>query len=169
MEQSQNTQNTKTVLLVVAILLVLGASYLLLGKERIPGESSQQVPIPSDNQKPVMVVVKNTPMINGAVSAPVGFPQDVPLENGSLIESATTEYPRENAQQLSLSYQSSKTIAEKYAEYKKYMTASGYKITEGGTNSPVRAIFGTREDANLSVVISRAEGKTLVQLSYLLK
>ncbi len=114
-------------------------------------------------------MVKNTPMVNGIISVPVGFPQGIPLESGSLIESATTQYPGENVQQLSISYRSSKTIAQKYTEYKDYMNQAGYSLTEGNKSAPVRAIFGTKENTNLSVAISSSEGKTLVQLSYLLK
>lgn len=159
--------NTKIILAVLAVIVLLALGYFLSLKY-----SSEKGPTPPEDANKttsMKVVVENTPAINGVTPAPAGLPKDIPLEKGSMLESATTEYPDQNAKQLSLSYQSLKTVAEKYAEYKDYMTKAGYTITEGSTSSPVRAIFGTKADANLSVVISSAEGKTLVQLAYLLK
>src|SRR3989344_3423002 len=174
----------KTISAFVIILLILGAGFLLFLKYRTSSLNQENLPAtnPStsfDNaqdkslgasDQSAIVVVKNTPMVNGIISVPVGFPQGIPLESGSLIESSTTQYPGENVQQLSISYRSSKTIAQKYTEYKNYMERAGYQIRENTpTSSGTRAVFGTKEDANLSVVVSRAEGKTLIQLSYLLK
>ncbi|MDP2641952.1 MAG: hypothetical protein Q8P21_01510 [bacterium] len=166
MEQSQNK---KIVSVIIIIVLILGAGYLLLGKYRAPGEVNQQAPTDSGNQELMVVAVENTPMVRGVLSTPARFPTDIPLEKEKILESATTRYPDQNAQQLSASYQSSKTITEKYAEYKNYMTGSGYQITESPVDASVRAIFGVKEDANLTVAISSSGGGTLVQLSYLLK
>ena len=49
------------------------------------------------------------------------------------------------------------------------MDQAGYSVTEGDFSSATKAVFGTQAKANLSVVISSADGATLVQLSYLLK
>ena len=168
MEQSEQSQNTKIISAVVVIFLILGIGYVLFGKYRAPGEVNRQASDDSDDQE-FIVMVENTPMVNGTLSVPAGFPQDIPIEIGGVLESATTHYPAQDAEQLSVSYQSSRTIAQKYGEYKNYMTASGYQITEGDVSSQVRAIFGTKENVNLSVVISSLEKRTLVQLSYLLK
>lgn len=168
-EQPEQPQQIRTISTIVIILLVLGAGYVLFAKYR-PSLNQGNLPISgSVDDKLATVMVKNTPMVNGVIPAPRDFPPDIPLESGNLTESATTEFPGESAQQLSVSYQSSRTIAQKYAEYRNYMTASGYQITEGDINSPIRTILGAKESANLSVIISSAEGSTLVQLSYLLK
>ena len=160
----------KTISAIIIILLVLGAGFLLFLRYRTSSLNQENLPTSGGtNGEPATVVVKNTPMVNGIISVPVGFPQGIPLESGSLIESATTQYPGENVQQLSISYRSSKTIAQKYTEYKDYMNQAGYSLTEGNKSAPVRAIFGTKENTNLSVAISSSEGKTLIQLSYLLK
>ena len=159
----------KIVSAIVIVLVILGVGFLLLTKYHV---SLNQENLPTSghvDDEQVTVVVENTPVVNGALSAPAGFPRDIPLESDNLTESATTQYPRENARQLSLSYLSLKTIAQKYAEYKTYMNQAGYSLTEGNATAPVRAIFGVKEDSNLSVAISGSKGKTLVQLSYLLK
>ena len=162
-------QNTKLILAIIVILLVLGIGYILFARYSVPREENEEVASDLSNDQGSMVVVENTPLVNGVLSVPAGFPQDIPLEKADIIESATTDYPDQNAKQLSVSYKSSKTIAQKYSEYKTYMTQAGYSLTEGGTNTPVRAIFGSKVGANLSVAISSSGGKTLVQISYLLK
>ena len=166
MEPSQNAKRNSIVALIVFLILVV--SFVLSGKYR---SSVQEDSLTSGgaNDKPAMVVVENTPVVNGILSVPAGFPPDIPLEKGKILESATTQYPEQNARQLSVSYQSSKTVAQKYAEYKTYMSQAGYTVTEGGSGSATKAVFGTQAKANLSVVVSSADGATLVQLSYLLK
>lgn len=160
-------QQTKTIYAVIGILLVLVAGYFLFTKDR--ATITEDVATSGDaGSKPMLVEVENTQMINGILPEPQGFPRDIPLEKGVITESAVTSYPEQNAQQLSVSYKSSKTVNQKYTEYKNYMTKAGYIVTEGQAGSP-RAIFGTKADVNLSVVVSSRDGKTLVQLSYLLK
>ena len=160
-------QNTKLISAAIVILLVFGIGYILLTKYSSPEKNNEEA-IADPNQGPV-VVVENTSVVDGGFSLPLGFPQDIPIEKAGIIESNTTNYPDQNAKQLSVSYKSSKTITQKYAEYKTYLTQAGYGLTEGGANTPVRAIFGTKDSANLSVAISSSGGKTLVQISYLLK
>ncbi|KKW02014.1 MAG: hypothetical protein UY36_C0013G0004 [Parcubacteria group bacterium GW2011_GWA1_49_11] len=165
----EQPSQTKTISALVVILLILGVGFLLLTKYRV-SLNQENLPTSSNvGDEQVTVVVKNTPMVNGITSAPTGFPRDIPLESGNLTESATTQYPRENARQLSLSYLSLKTIAQKYAEYKNYMERTGYQITEGSTSSSLRTIWGAKQNVNLTVVVSGRENRTLVQLSYLLK
>ncbi|MDP3763951.1 MAG: hypothetical protein Q8Q92_04970 [bacterium] len=156
-EQSQNIKTISAVM----ILLILGVGFVLFGKYRNSNGNT--------NDKSAIVMVENTLMTGGVLLAPAGFPQEIPLEGGEILESATTQYPEQNTKQLSVSYQSSKTITQKYAEYRDYMTASGYQITKEGAGSPAKIIFGTKNNADLSVVVSSSEGGTLVQLSYLLK
>ncbi|MBI2065550.1 MAG: hypothetical protein HYT68_00555 [Candidatus Zambryskibacteria bacterium] len=160
-------QNTKTILLVVAVLLVLGLGYILLSGKYQSQIKRTPTSVGADNS--AIVTVKNTPMVNGALPVPDGFPPEIPLESSVIVDSATTHYPEINALQLSVSYESQRTIAEKYAEYLSYMQQAGYEITEGDANAPVRAIFGTEEKTNLTVVVSDSANSTLVQISYLLK
>jgi hypothetical protein len=165
MEASQNKTIVSTIIIV--IILVFGVGYMLFGKDTPPLQKDTATS-PITNNSPV-VLVENTPLVNGIVPIPAGFPSDIPLEADKVLESATTHYPNQNASQLSLNYQSSKTIAQKYAEYKAYMEQRGYQMTEDNTSSSVKSIFGIKDDTNLSVVISNTNEKTLVQLSYLIK
>ncbi len=153
MEPTQN--NPKKIIMTVAIIILVAAgSYFLFQKYGGQGQTR--------------VEVESAPAVNGVIAAPEGLPEDFPWE-GVVTESATTHYPEYNAKQLSLSYQTPKTVAEKYAEYKNYMAKNGYTVTEGDPKASVRALFGTKSGTNLSVVISNPDNITLVQISYLLK
>jgi len=165
----EQQKKTKTILAVVIVLLLLAIGYVLSTKDRSPNQDNSATS-GEDNGSFATVVVENTSAVDGALPTPAGFPEDIPIETGNILESASTKYPDQNAEQLSLSYTSSKTVAEKYTEYKTYMTQASYDVTEGDASSPLKALFGTKTEANLSVVISSSEeGLTLVQLSYLLK
>lgn len=163
----QQPHNTKTILIVVVILLIIGLGYALSKGKGIKGGD----PLDSENvdNTPEVVVIEDTSAVDGVTPPPAGFPSDIPIETGVVLESSTTHYPELNARQLSLSYQSTKNVSEKYTEYKNYLNQAGYAVTEGSSSSPVRAIFGTKDNANLSIVISNPDGETIVQVAYLLK
>jgi len=162
--QMEHSQNIKTVTAVIIIILILIIGYVLFARY-----SGNQRSLFEDKNNLPTVVVENTSRVDGVLPAPPGLPADLPIENDNIQESVTTRYPDQNAKQLSLSYLSSKTVAEKYAEYKTYMTQAGYDVTEGDPSLPLKAIFGTKTDANLSVAISSQDGQTVVQMAYLLK
>lgn len=160
----EHSQNTKTITSIIIIIVILIIGYILIAKYQglKPNELS------NSNDKST-VLIENTALVDGKLLAPQGFPAGFPIEEGNVLESATAKYPDQGAKQLSVSYLSSKTVAEKYAEYKAYMTKEGYEITEGDSDSAVRTLFGTKVDVNLSVVMSVQDGKTFVQLGYLIK
>ena len=159
--EPQQPQKAKTTLIIVILILIIGLGYVFF--KGFNGSLSNV-----DNT-PETAVIENTPLVDGALPPPAGLPTDLPLETGAVVESVTTNYPDLNARQLSVSYESSKTVEQKYNEYKDYMTTADYTVTEGDSSAPVRAVFGVKDNANLSVVISSSDGKTLVQVAYLLK
>jgi hypothetical protein len=164
----EQPQPIKTVSAIIIVLTILIGAYILFTKYGVPGDLNEEM-TENGNQEPMVVEVSDTPMVNGALSAPAGFPQDIPIENNNITESTTTNYPEQNAQQLSLSYQSSQSIESIYTAYMSYLTQSDYEIMEGEADSSVRALFGTRADANLTVAISNTGSQRLVQVSYLVK
>lgn len=169
------SKNIKTVSVIV-ILLILVVGYVLFRKYPAPNQENLLTSDSVDDRS-ATVIVENTPMVNGTFSVPTGFPLDIPLERDGILESATTRYPGQNARQSSISYRSSRTLAQKYTEYRDYMRQAGYQMTEGNTTSPiknisgapVRNIVGAKGSESLSVTItSHSDGGTIVQLYYLL-
>lgn len=170
MQSSMPMSSRRKWLPVMAILVfVIGASMFFMKSRNLEIIPEYEGNSGGGNENIEIAEVNETPVVNGFLSTPPGLPSDIPVEPSNIVESATTNYPGQSSSQLSVTYTSSKTVAQKYAEYKTYMTGKGYSITEGSASAPVRAIFGTKADANLSVAISTSQGKTLVQLSYLLK
>jgi hypothetical protein len=49
------------------------------------------------------------------------------------------------------------------------MQRAGYEISETPAGSAVRGLFGRKDDAQLSVVVSLTNGSTLVQIAYVVK
>ena len=164
----EESQHIKTIYTIVAVLVIVGIGYFIFTKNWTTLPTQTPTSSKSD-ETPINVVVKNAPIVNGALSTPLEFPQEIPFEKAGIIESAITEFPDQGTKQFTLSYNSTKTMAAKYAEYKNYMQKMGYVITEGDKNSAIRTIYGVKEEANMSVVVNNANGKTLVQLTYLLK
>lgn len=147
----------------LAIIVVISAvGYWMLGK------SYPDLKVSSPEQNAAMVVVENTPMVEGRLPAPQYFPADIPVEKTEIIESATARYPDKNYRQLFLSYLSRKSAAEKYSEYLDYMDMADYRIEEK-TLDAVKIILGKSDGANLTVSIGSRGNSTLVELSYLLK
>lgn len=155
--EPQQSSKAKTLITIVVIVLILGVAYLLINS------------LSKVDNTPEVVEIENAEFVDGVFQAPEGFPTDIPLEQSNILESVTTNYPELGARQLSLTYESSQTVDEKYVEYKDYLTNAGYVVTEGDANSSVKAVFGTNDAVNLSVVISSYGEKTRVQIAYLLK
>jgi len=161
----EQTLNTKLILAVIVVIALLALGYFLSLKYN-PEKGS---PEGTNETTPMEVVVEHTQAVNGVLPAPKGFPTDIPIEKFGIIESAVTDFPTSNARQLTLSYRSKKTVALKYAEYKDYITKAGYTLSEGGTGPNLKYASGVKGDVSLSVVVSAAEGGSLVQIAYLLK
>jgi hypothetical protein len=166
-------RNMNILTAVMIIILLLGAGFLLFIKYGSFQNRDVQITLPttrsSANSGTLQVVVENTPKNRGVAGLPAGFPTSIPVEVNNIAESATTRYPAQRVQQLSLSYLSSMTINKKYDEYKNYLKLNGYALKEGSVSAPIRYIFGTKDNINLSVFISSEQGKTLIKLAYLLK
>lgn len=157
-------------LALLAVLIVVGLYYsfsqnFFFGQRNTDNQNLSGENI--TNQEAPTVMVRLSPLVNGIPAIPQDFPQEIPLEAGKVTKSATTFYLDQNAKQLSLSYQSGKTVVQKYAEYKNYLTQAGYQVTEGDSKAPIRSIYGTKGRNNLSFVISTVTGGTLVQIAYL--
>ncbi|MEK7176956.1 MAG: hypothetical protein AAB719_01510 [Patescibacteria group bacterium] len=161
------TPNKKTFLAILVIMALLALGYFLSQKYSL--DKGPTSPEETNEALPMEVVVEHTQAVNGVLPTPKDFPKDIPVEKFDITESATTVYPSIGAKQLNISYQSNKSLDVKYKEYKDYMTKAGYTLSEGGTGANLKAIFGTKEKENLSVVVSSAGGGSLVQVAYLLK
>ena len=165
-QQHQRMKILSAFLILIAAALVAGFLYFYKNPLALQKKPES---LPDTSNEPMEVVVEENRTESGALVVPPGLPQDIPLEKGDILESTTTKFLGPGAEQLSLTYTSSKSVAQKYAEYKTYMSHKGYEIMEGPANSQVRSVFGTSAAANLSVAISSTKDGTLVQISYLIK
>ncbi len=166
MKDSGN-MNVKIVLGALAVVVVLIAGYFAF--RYFSSSSAVDMNTSGINGRASDAIVEGTPTVNGVLTVPVGLPEGLPIEEGNIVESVSTEYIEHNARQINVSYISAKTEAEVYDEYKKYVSENGYEVSEGDPSSAVRSITGKKENANLSVTVSTQEEGTLIQISYLMK
>jgi hypothetical protein len=163
-EQVANHTPMKLVYAVVFLLIALSAGFLLYqfrGEER-----ALEVLL---EETPQEVVVEYTERDGGVLPPPAGLPSDIPIERDRIIESSVATLTVNQTKQISLSYQSSQTVVAKVQEYRSYMQRAGYEISETPAGSAVRGLFGRKDDAQLSVVVSLTNGSTLVQIAYVVK
>ena len=164
-QENLSDAHTKSVY-ILAIILALGFLYMLydnIGTLSNDGQDGKNFTSAS-----MVVKVENTLAVDGVLSAPKGFPQDIPLESQKITDSAVTLYPHEHLKQLSLSYQSVKSMDQKYTEYVGFMRQAGYEIEKEQKLSTKGTISGKKEEAMLSVILEKGSGVgTLVQILYI--
>ena len=114
------SSNLKIILSIVAILLIVAVYFVFKDDDKSEDGEIINNQAESNNQETI-AVVENLPIVQGKASVPQGFPIEIPIEKDRVFESANTLYPNQSAKQLSLSYNSSKTVAQKYTEYKEYL------------------------------------------------
>ena len=155
-------QATKKVLiLLVLAAAVVAVAYLLAGGTNTPGQNSQATTEPKFDYVDLSKATKQEDKV------PSGMPSDIPLELANVIESYTMTRDDKAAVQYTLSYKSSKTKAQKYAEYLDFMTKSDYAFGTSGKNEATGTLSGEKNNDALTVVVSNQGEYTLVQLSYL--
>ena len=160
-----NTSNHHKAISLVVIILMFTVGYMLLKTSTL---SSKKESISNNlTEASMRVTVENTMATGGVLSAPQGFPQDIPYENHDISDSSVTHYQYEHLKQLTLNYYSSTSVLQKYAEYLNYMTQSGYEITRQEESPISSLISGNKAGVTLSVDISENTGTTtLVKISY---
>jgi hypothetical protein len=154
----------KLVYAAVFLLIAISAGFLLY--QFRGGERATVIPT---EERPQEVVLEMTERDGGVLPPPREFPADIPIETARITESSTATIPGTNIKQLTVSYTSTQTLAAKERAYRTYMQEKGFEISESPAGSPVRGLFGRKENADISVVLSSSSGTTLVQIAYILK
>lgn len=168
-ENQVNRSNNKTIAIVIAVVVIILIGYLILkggGTEPMVENTPQTVS--TDTLENVIVQPAN---VAGATSEaeklPSGMPNGIPVETENIWESYSMTYPSRNLVQYSVSFYSSASLAEKFAEYDQYMTAAGYEFGRDGKSEANGILYGVKDGDDLSVYLTTQDGRTSVQLTYL--
>jgi len=152
----ENNHKGLFIALGVIILVVLVFFFIFYGKS---GSSDGEINV-SLNEIDISSVSEEEKL-------PEGFPKDVPVELSNIEDSYSAVYEDDGFTQNSITYTSSKTIAEIYSEYEGFMEDSGYEITDSSLASGVASLYASKDNDDLSVVIANVSGLSTVSVSYL--
>lgn len=153
---------TSVVTIIAAFVLALIVAYVLsLSFKHNSNPISR--PITHDN---VAVQKIDLTKATGNARIPAGLPQDIPLDTATLTESYTMDYKDMGVTQSSVSYTSTKSLADLYKTYTDYLTKNKYSIKGGASTNTVKSLYGFTEKADLSIVLSTQNKQSLVQISY---
>ena len=153
-------------LIVVAVVVVVGALVLANVKKK----DKEVAKIQGTQNSPEGVKVSHVDLAKASTpkeKIPQGLPSGIPLETNNVRESYSAEYQDLNAIQYTVVFTTNSSVAEKFQEYVTYMKSQGYQITHQDKDAAVKYVYGSKDNDDLSVVISRQGESTQVQLTYL--
>lgn len=158
------------VALFIILLIVAFAMTSLSKKPASEGTpATTETPTTKTTKTEVKVDKVDLTTAQGDARLPQGFPTDIPVETTGAFESYTADYPTRNFTQYTVSYTTTKTIKDTYALYLSYMTKAGYTFRSDGKDEKHGFLYGTKDNNDLSVVVSAKGSETSVQMSYLKK
>jgi hypothetical protein len=150
----------KVVLAIVAVLALVLLGYWAYKQFVAP---SSDATMEAGEFMPVKIG-ENTPV---AGRLPAGFPAEIPVEIEGVTEAYARTYPERGVTQYTVVYKSASSLTEKFSEYESYMESAGYISAEDGSNMSSNFLSGTKDNDDLSVVLSIDGESTVVNLTYL--
>ena len=118
-------------------------------------------------ETPMNVETTVTPFEDGVLSAPEGFPEEIPVEDENIVQSETSTFADWSAVKRSVMYHSEESIESKHGEYRSFMESSGYSVTETKGENGLVTLTGDKDGENLSVTITLWEEFTRVFITHL--
>lgn len=136
----------RIILAVVGIVIVVGLGVFAIYKQNRSG-----VIAPVAEQK-----VANTPepqKTDFGTSMPTDFPTDIPVEKGIKFEqSYGLNYAGQK--QLTIVFQSTKTVKENYALYSEFLKKNNWNISNKYESPKLSSLYGAKENNDINVTIS---------------
>lgn len=148
------SKNTKIILGVVGVLLVLGAArWAFTPKIGIPGMSSDakgEYTIKSDDGQTV---------IKSGGSVPEDFPKDVPIYSGASVVSSVSGL-NTGVTGYAVNFETGAAVAEVIAFYKDGLAKSGWKIVSTYNTGDTEMIVAQKDKMATMVSATMVNGKT---------
>jgi hypothetical protein len=164
-------KDSSVVLTLLLLVLAVIVGYFILypsrpaSETKTPSASSvKTTPATSSNPSNSVAVTNATAEKN----LPTGFPSIIPVEKANITESYKAVYKNHNnATQYTISYTSKSSVAALWDTYADFLRKEGYVLDKLATDKNLGTISGTKGDNTLSVVLSRHDKVSLVQLNLL--
>lgn len=169
--EPKKSQSLIFIVALFIILIIIAFAMMSLSKKPTGGENSSapQTPTTKTTTTEVKVDKVDLTTAQGNARLPQGFPTDIPVETTGAFESYTADYPTRNFTQYTVSYTTTKSVKDTYALYLSYMTKAGYTFRSDGKDEKHGFLYGTKDNNDLSVVVTPKGTETSVQMSYLKK
>ncbi len=168
--EPKKSQSIVFIVALFIILLIVAFAMSSLSKKPVSEGTPATSQTPTQKPKTEVKVDKvDLTTAQGDARLPQGFPTDIPVETTGAFESYTANYPTRNFTQYTVSYTTTKSVKDTYALYLSYMTKAGYTFRSDGKDEKHGFLYGTKDNNDLSVVVSTKGTETSVQMSYLKK
>ncbi len=147
----------------VAVIIILIVAYFLWSSS---GNKVNKTTFSSEN---VVVKTTNVAVATEAEKLPAGFLKSIPVETTYITESTTLTYPERKAVLYSVSYFSTKQQQEIFTIYGNFLKENGYKITNTNKSASYMMYQATKDNNDITVVITPQPDRIMVQVSYVVR
>lgn len=160
--------NDKKLMAIFAIALIAFAGiFYFFGVNGVAIKKDEVNKVVSYTKENIQIDNIDLAKSEGKDRIPVGFPQDMPIDTSTILESYKATYPDRGLVQYIVSYTSEKTANILLKEYQDYMNKADYIIFDTNGKDQFRSsLSGSKGSARLSVVIGTSAGKMLVTIAY---
>lgn len=169
-EQPKKVQSIIFIVALFVILLIIAFALSSFSKGPVK-EPTPNTTTQAQTQKTTEVTVEKVDLTKaqGDARLPKGFPADIPVDATGAFESYTADYPTQHATQYTVSYATQKTVKDAYDLYLSYMTKNGYTFRPDGKDAKNGFLYGTKDNNDLSILVSSKGTFTSVQMTYLVR
>lgn len=147
----------------IAVIIILVVAYFLWSS------SANKVNQPKFSSENVVVKTTNVATATGADKLPSNLFKDFPIEVENISESTTLTYPERKAVLYSVTYFSTKYQQDIFDAYGKFLTDNGYKITKTDKTGTIMMYQATKDNNDVTVVITPQPNRMMVQVSYVVR
>lgn len=139
------------ILTAIAVLLVLYVT-IKVGKEYLYKPTEMMTGVPPKDADTSHTTFPEPEKIDFGASFPTDFPADIPTEkDAKLTQSYSLDYPEQK--QLSIFFDSTKTVKENYALYSDYAKKEGWNILNTEEKSNLSFLYATKESMEMNVTV----------------
>lgn len=156
----------KTALVIVSIIIVVGLGVFAVKQK------SGQVLAPVVKETATTTETQVPTKTDFGTNIPTDFPTDIPVEKGATFgQSYSLNYVGQK--QLTIVFQSTKTVKENYSLYADFLVKQGWNISNKYESAKLSSLYGIKGSSDINVTINEnitaSSTKSQVSISVLKK
>jgi len=174
MPPQEKSFTTNVPMLIAAFVLLCGVSIWIYGYNRSNSNMGQdgqtsgdQVPAPEKTKENVSVQQVDL-TTNPSSKTPAGFPSFITISQSAVItQSYKSAFPDRKMTQYTVSFTTSESLRAVSDFYSNLMKQNEYTLTSSTNTDNSNAFYGTKNNNDLSIGVSRQSEVTTVTIGYL--